>query len=204
MYIPASFAQPEIGKLHEFMRQNSFATLTSSGEHGLITSHLPLLFDAALRPNGQLRGHMARANPHRRDVRGEVLAVFSGPHVYVSPAWYEERGTVSTWNYVAVHAHGTFHLTENRDELLETLRLSVNKYEGRRPKRWVLDESDEAIMRMLGAIVGFRVEITRLEGKWKLSQNHSSERRRKVIQALRDHPDEDSRAIVALMEEALR
>jgi transcriptional regulator len=204
MYIPASFAQPDTYKLHEFMCRHAFATLTSLGESGLITSHLPLLFDAAGGACGQLRGHMARANPQWRDVRGEVLAVFSGPHVYVSPSWYEEPGTVPTWNYVAVHAYGTFHLVESRDELLGILRTSVDTYEGPRPKPWVFDPSDDAINRMLGAIVGFRIEITRLEGKWKLSQNHSLERRLRVIGALRTQLDEDSQAIVALMEESLR
>jgi transcriptional regulator len=186
------------------MRLHSFATLTSMGENGLITSHLPLLFDASAGPLGCLRGHMARANPHWRDVRGEVLAVFSGPHVYISPSWYEEPGTVPTWNYVAVHAYGAFHLVDERAELLGILHSLVNAYEGPRPKPWVFDKSDEAVVLMLKSIVGFRVEITRLEGKWKLSQNHSLERRRKVIQALRTHPDEDSQAIVALMEESLR
>jgi transcriptional regulator len=201
MYIPASFAQPETSKLREFMLQHSFATLTSIGENGLITSHLPLLFDAGAGEHGQLRGHMARANSQWRDVRGEVLAVFSGPHAYVSPAWYQEAGTVPTWNYVAVHVYGTFHVVESHDELLGILRSSVHTYEGGRPEPWVFDESEASVARMLGAIVGFRVEITRLEGKWKLSQNHPPERRRKVIQALRQQPNEDSQAIVALMEQ---
>jgi transcriptional regulator len=204
MYIPASFVQPDISKLHEFMHLYSFAALTSLGENGLLTSHLPLLFDAAAGPSGCLRGHMARANPHWREVRGEVLAVFSGPHVYVSPSWYEEPGTVPTWNYVAVHAYGAFHVVEDREELLDILRSSVNTYEGARPKPWVFEESEEAVLRMLKSIVGFRIELTRLEGKWKLSQNHSLQRRQKVIEALRTHSDEDSRAIVAFMEESLR
>ena len=126
MYVPAAFAETDTAKLHEFMRRNSFAVLTSNGEGGLVASHLPLLLDADAGPNGHLLGHMARANPQWRDVRGEVMAVFSGPHAYVSPSWYEEEGTVPTWNYVAVHAYGTFHLVEDRDGLLDILRRSVD------------------------------------------------------------------------------
>ena len=203
MYIPASFAEPDTTRLHDFIGRHSFALLTSMGPDGLFTSHLPLLFDANAAPHGQLIGHMARANPQWRDVRGEVLAVFSGPHVYVSPSWYEEPGTVPTWNYVAVHAYGTFHLVEDREPLLAILRRSVKAYEGGRPEPWVFDESDESTARFLKSIVGFRVEITRLEGKWKLSQNHSEVRQQRVIQGLRGQPDENSQAIATLMEEGL-
>src|SRR4051794_11991074 len=110
------------------MRRHSFAVLTSHGESGLFASHLPLLLDtdadAHAGPRGQLLGHMARANPQWRGVRGEVMVVFSGPHAYVSPSWYEEAGTVPTWNYVAVHAYGTFHVVDDRDGLLDILRRS--------------------------------------------------------------------------------
>ena len=122
MYIPASFAEPDVTRLHDFMRRYSFAVLTSLQADGLVASHLPLLLDPGAGPQGHLFGHMARANSHWRDVRGEVLAVFSGPHAYVSPSWYEEPGTVPTWNYVAVHARGTFHLVEERDDLLHILQ----------------------------------------------------------------------------------
>src|SRR5438067_12583233 len=118
MYVPAAFAVTDTAKLHPFMRQNSFAVLTSHAGGGLIASHLPLLLDADAGPHGHLLGHMARANPQWRDVRGEVMAIFSGPHAYVSPSWYEEEGTVPTWNYVAVHAYGTFRVVEDMDILL--------------------------------------------------------------------------------------
>ena len=111
---------------------------------------------------------MARVNPQWRGMRGEVLVVFNGPHAYVSPAWYEEPGTVPTWNYVAVHAYGTPHLVEDRDGLLEILRRSVRAYEGPRPEPWAFDESLPHVEGLLRAIVGFRIEITRLEGKLKL------------------------------------
>jgi transcriptional regulator len=201
VYIPAAFAESDTAKVHEFIRQYGFGVLTSHGERGLIASHLPLLLDADAGPHGHLFGHMARANPQWRDVRGEVMAIFSGPHAYVSPSWYQEGGTVPTWNYVAVHAYGSFHLVEERDRLLDILRRSVLTYESPRPEPWPFDESASHVEKMLGAIVGFRIEITRLEGKWKLSQNHSDERRRKVMRAMEAHPDENSQAIARLMSE---
>jgi transcriptional regulator len=204
VYVPSAFAETDTARLHEFMRRNSFAVLTSSGEGGLIASHLPLLIVADAGPNGHLLGHMARANPQWRRVEGEVMAVFSGPHAYVSPSWYEEGGTVPTWNYVAAHAYGTFQLVEESEVLLEILRRSVGAYEGPRPEPWVFDESAPHVEMMLKAIVGFRIEITRLEGKWKLSQNQSEERRRKVQKALTGRSEEDSKAIAVLMEEGLQ
>ena len=128
MYNPASFAQHDVSKLHAFLRRHSFATLVSSGEGGLVASHLPLLLDPRAGRLGHLLGHMARANPQWRQVEGEVLAIFQGPHTYISPSWYEEPGMVPTWNYVAVHAYGTLQLVDRRGELLDILRHAVAFY----------------------------------------------------------------------------
>ena len=203
MYIPAAFAESVKVKLYAFIRRYGFAVLASQGEGGLIASHLPLLLDAEAGPHGRLLGHMTRANPQYRNLRGEVMAVFSGPHAYVSPSWYEEGDTVPTWNYVAVHAYGTFHVVEERDGLLDILQRSVLTYESTRPEPWAFDESAPYVEKLLGLIVGFRIEITRLEGKWKLSQNHSEARRRKVVRAMEGRPDDDSQAIAALMRDGL-
>jgi transcriptional regulator len=199
MYIPAAFAETDIVTIHQFMRRNSFATVVSNGPHGMVASHLPILLAPDVGPNGSLVGHMARANRHWQQAQGEVLVIFSGPHTYVSPSWYEEGGTVPTWNYVAVHAYGTFQIVEEREDLLNILRRSVRAYEGSRLTPWVFDESASHVESMLKAIVGFRIEITRLEGKWKLSQNHPDTRRHKVIAALRQEPGEDAAAIADLM-----
>ncbi|WP_165073355.1 FMN-binding negative transcriptional regulator [Paludisphaera rhizosphaerae] len=203
MYVPATFRESDPTKLRAFMRENSFATLVTQGEEGLTASHLPLLLDAEVGPHGRLFGHMARANRQWRGVSGEAMAVFAGPHVYVSPSWYEAEGTVPTWNYVAVHAYGTFEIVEDREGLLDILRRSVLAYESPRPKPWTFDESHPAIEGMLKAIVGFRIEISRIEGKWKLNQNHPEERRRKVVGALEVRADKDSQEIARLMRESL-
>lgn len=199
MYVPSAFAENDPARIHGFMRSHSFAILTSEHEGQLMASHLPLLLDPGRGPMGELFGHMARANPHWRQAHGEVLAVFSGPHVYVSPTWYEAEGTVPTWNYTAVHAYGTFALVENRDELLAILAASVQAYEGGRTTPWVFDPSAKHVDLMLKGIVGFRIAITRLEGKWKLSQNQPADRRERVVEALAQQHDENSQAIMRLM-----
>ncbi len=203
MYLPSAFAETDTHKLHAFMRRYSFGLLTSQGGAGLVASHLPLLLDAEAGPHGQILGHMARANPQWKQVEGEVLVVFSGPHAYISPTWYEAEGTVPTWNYVAVHAYGTLTLVEEPAELLDILRRSVRVYESPRAEPWAFDESAAYVEKLLKAIVGFRIEITRLEGKWKLSQNHPEERRRKVANALGLEESDDSREVARLVLETL-
>ncbi|AGA31231.1 FMN-binding negative transcriptional regulator [Singulisphaera acidiphila] len=203
MYAPSFNVENDTNKLHEFMRQNSFALLTTQAEGALMASHLPLMLDPKAGPHGHLIGHMARANPQWRQNEGEALVVFSGPHVYISPSWYEAERMVPTWNYVAVHAYGSFQIIQERDALLEILRKSVQTYEGSRESPWTFDESGAHIDAMLKAIVGFRVEIRKLEGKWKLSQNQPEERRARVVRALSEQSDENSQAIAALMAEGL-
>jgi transcriptional regulator len=204
MYIPASFKMTDTSELHAFIREHSFAALVTHGEGGMTATHLPLLFDADMGPHGTLLGHMARANPQWRDTVGEALAIFTGPHAYVSPTWYETPGTVPTWNYVTVHAYGPLRLVEDRDGLHDILTRSVSVYERGMPRPWSYDESDPDIDKMLKAIVGFRIVLSRLEGKAKLNQNHSAERRRKVIRALEAQTDEDSREIAKLMTATLK
>ncbi|MFO0956982.1 MAG: FMN-binding negative transcriptional regulator [Isosphaeraceae bacterium] len=199
MYVPPSFAEADPAELRAFLGRYSFAALVTQGEGGLVASHLPLLFDPEIGPNGGLLGHMARANPQWKDVRGEAMAIFSGPHAYVSPSWYEAEGTVPTWNYAVVHAYGTFHRIEDEVELLGILRRSVGTYEGGRAEPWIFDESSPHVGPMLRAIVGFRVEITRLAGKFKLSQNHPEERRARVIRGLAGEENPGSRAVAAIM-----
>jgi transcriptional regulator len=203
MYLPNAFAQTDRSTLYQFIREHGFAILASRRAEGLEANHLPLLLDAETPDAPYLFGHMARANDQWKRAEGEVLAIFHGPHAYISPSWYETEGTVPTWNYLAVHAWGTLRAIEDRDGLLEILRRSVHAFEGPRPKPWTFDESDLRIGAMLKSIVGFRIEITRLEGKWKLNQNHPEERRRRVVERLGVQSDPDSRAIVALMKDDL-
>ena len=204
MYTPASFKLSDAAEIHGFMWQHSFAMLVTHGGGGMSASRLPLLLDADAGPHGTLLGHMARANPQWKDVAGEALVIFPGPHVYVSPTWYETPAMVPTWNYVTVHAYGTLQLVEDRDGLHDILTRTTSVYERRMPEPWSYDVADPDIDKMLKAIVGFRIEISRLEGKAKLNQNHPEERRRKVIQALETQDGEDSQAIARLMRGTLK
>ena len=199
MYIPASFRWADATQIHAFLRDYGFATLVTKGEAGLIASHLPLIFEDDAGPHGTLFGHMARANPQWSEIEGEALAIFNGPHAYVSPTWYETAGTVPTWNYIAVHAYGMLQVVEDRDALHDILTRTVAVYERGMPRPWAYDVDNPDIDRMLGGIVGFRIEVTRLEGKAKLNQNHPEERRRKVIRALEVQADENAQAIARLM-----
>ena len=130
--------------------------------------------------------------------------MFSGPHAYISPTWYETPNTVPTWNYVAVHAYGTLKVVEDKTELSRILELMVEKYEGHRPQPWPFDGGAGFHQKLLDAIVGFEIAITRLEGKWKLNQNHPAERRQRVVAALTAAGGENNEAVARLMEQASR
>src|SRR5437868_2466251 len=177
MYIPAVFAESDLSKLHDFIEQNSFGLLVSQVDGLPFATHLPFLLDRAAGPHGTLIGHVARANPQWREAGGQTaLAVFSGPHAYVSPTWYEAEQVVPTWNYVTVHASGRLQIVEDHDALLAIVRDSVRFYEQTMPQPWAFNDSGTFADRMLGQIVGFRIEVERIEGKWKLNQNHPAER----------------------------
>ena len=204
MYTPSSFRVPDTAEIHDYMRRYSFAVLVTNGSGGMVATQLPILLDADAGPRGTLLGHVARANQQWRDVQGEALIIFPGPHTYVSPTWYQDPGTVPTWNYVTVHAYGKFQPIEDRDAVHGILKRLVAIYEGSMPQPWSYDFDDPVFDRMLKEIVGFKIEITRLEGKRKLNQNHPVERRERVIRALQSRPDDDSQAIAKMMADSLQ
>jgi len=200
MYIPTAFREPDPEKLFDLIEQNSFGLLVSEHDGAPFATHLPLLLDRTHAPHGCLIGHIARANPQWQQAEGKpVLAVFSGPHAYISPTWYEARDVVPTWNYVAVHAYGTFRAIHDVDALLEIVGHYVEFFEGTMPSPWKFDATSEYARNMARAIVGFRIEISRLEGKWKLNQNQPRDRREKVVRALLASGDGSSQAIAALI-----
>lgn len=200
MYTPVAFAESDSGRLFEFIEQNSFGLLVSWLDRKPVATHLPFLLQREAGGHGTLVGHMARANPQWREAEGEsVLAVFSGPHAYISPAWYEAENVVPTWNYVAVHATGPLELIDDPEALREILQATVGTYEGARREPWRWDDAAPSVDRLLPHIVGFRIAIDRLEGKWKLSQNHSPERQDRVIRGLEAEGTPDGRQIAGLM-----
>ena len=204
MYVPPPFAVTDQGRLHAAIEAYSFATLVSSADGRMQASHLPLLLDRKDGPRGVLIGHMARANTQWQAAAGtEVLAIFHGPHAYVSPSWYEAEHVVPTWNYVTVHAYGTLTLVDEPAALSLIVARTVHQYEAVRENPWQLDAQSELVRRLLPQIVGFRIPIERLEGKWKLNQNHPPARRQKVARALADSPREADRQVAAVMLQSL-
>lgn len=205
MYVPAAFAETDLSRLHAFIEQYSFGLLVSQLEGLPFATHLPFLLERAAGPNGTLFGHMARANPHWTQASGQtVLAIFSGPHTYISPSWYEAEQVVPTWNYTAVHAYGRIEIVEDREALLKIVQALTRTFEQPMPRPWSFDPLSTYAERMLGQIVGFRIEIAKIEGKWKLNQNHPAERRQKVVQALRQRGDENALAVAEMMQAEMR
>lgn len=198
LYVPPHFAAHDPERIFELVQRHAFGTLVSSGEAGMQASHIP--FVAEHDPAGKVRllGHVARANAHWRSLEGadEVLAIFHGPHGYVSPGWYRQHPAVPTWNYAVVHARGKATLMDEAELRQLLLRLS-SIYEDGRPKPWKMSELPaDFVAGLLKAIVGFSIEVERLEGKFKLSQNRPQEIPR-VIEALeREEP-----ALAAFMRE---
>lgn len=204
MYVPAAFAEADQTKLHEFIERNSFGALVSQVGGLPFATHLPFLLDRSAGPLGALVGHMARANAQWREAAGQTaLAIFTGPHAYISPTWYQAEDVVPTWNYAAVHAYGLVETVEDQAALLDIVQKSVQIYERAMPRPWSFDSSSAFVDRMLAQIVGFRIRIEKLEGKFKLNQNHPAQRREKVIQALRKRGGENAEAIAAMMDAML-
>jgi transcriptional regulator len=206
VYIPKAFEETRPEVLQALIRQNSFGILVSQENGELVASHLPFLFEPERGPHGTLMGHMARANPQWRSFRegAEALAIFSGPHGYISPSWYEDELSVPTWNYAAVHAYGVPALVEDSDRLYRILDALVNTYEASLSPPWELRLPDDYMARMMKGIVGFEIEITRIEGKLKLGQNRSLSDQTRVVAALMEQGDPSGLQIAELTKEQMR
>jgi len=198
VYTPKHFAETDVAQLHALVRDHNFATLVCTLQGDIAVSHLPLLLDVQ---RGVLRGHMARANPQWRmfSPEQEVLAIFHGPHHYVSPRWYASHPSVPTWNYAVVHAHGRVRIIDDGKALESLVRDLAEHHEAGEAHPWVMDLPGGYQEQMLAAIVGFEIGITRLEGKFKLSQNRPAADRPLVIKALEQIGNDDARGVAALM-----
>jgi transcriptional regulator len=189
MYVPAHFAEDRIPFLHDAIRASGLATLVTLTEDGLIASHVPLLIDPEPAPYGTLIGHIARPNPQKKQAIGEALAIFLGPDGYITPSYYatkrETGKVVPTWNYSAIHAYGTLRFIDDPAHLLDIVTRLTNRHEGPRDAPWaVSDAPADFVQGMLKGIVGFELTITRLQGKWKMSQNRPAADRTGVVEGL--------------------
>jgi len=199
VYLPPAFTETRTELLIEHVQRHEFGLLVSHGAQGtnggLIASQIPFLLE---RRDGRLylQGHLARANPQLADLdtEGEALAIFQGPHAYISPSWYEAGPAVPTWNYATVHAYGKARTIAEPDWLRGLLRRLTERHEGREPAPpWRMQDLPEAYLQsMLKGIVGVEIAVSRLDGKFKLSQNRPAADRPRIITALERREDRDS------------
>lgn len=202
MFQPAIFQETRLDVMHGLMRTHPFATLISSATGELTADHIPMILHDDEGEHGTLRGHVSVGNPLfiKTDGALDVLTVFQGPQTYITPSWYaskQEHGkVVPTWNYAVVHARGT--LTFNRDEswLLRHLHDLTQQHEGHRPNPWaVSDAPEDFVKRQLRGLVGFEIQVSNIDGKWKVSQNKNDADKSGVASGLLDEKTANANAI---------
>lgn len=210
MYIPRAFEEKRLPVLHELIRSQPFCSLITMGASGLFASHIPMVLHGDQGSFGILHGHLSRANMQWRDFDPgvEALAIFSGAHHYISPSWYPEKSehgkVVPTWNYAVVHAYGNLRTIENAEWLSAHLRELTDRQESATPAPWeITDAPADFIESLMKGIVGLELTITRLEGKWKVSQNRSERDRQGVIEGLEDLNSPESLAMKKLVSDRL-
>lgn len=197
MYSPPYNQLNEKTELVRFLRANNFPVLVTGTGGKLMASHLPV----TVHEDGEqivLEMHMAKSNPQWQEfLDDEALVIFSGPHAYVSPRWYEESERVPTWNYVAVHAYGVPRIVSEKNEKLESQRRLIESIDPQwLPKHDTL--SREYLDRMLEGIVNFSIPVSRLETRWKLSQNRGRREMERIAAQLEASADSAARALAAL------
>jgi transcriptional regulator len=203
LYSPKTFQVNDPATLNAFIRKHSFATIVTHANEVLQATHMPVLLEADRGPHGTLVSHMARANSQWRDFENgkEVLIIFTGPHAYISPAWYITEPAVPTWNYAAVHVYGIPRIIADHDRFVAMLRKLVEFYEAGREGRWHGDMPLEFRDQMMRGIVGIDFEITRIEGKFKLSQNRPVDAPGVIaaLNASEDHQDRETAAMMSMV-----
>lgn len=199
MYTPKHFVETRVEALHELIRAYPFATLVTRTADGLTANHLPFELVGDV-----LHGHVARGNELARLDGAEVLLVFQGPDGYISPNWYpskhETGREVPTWNYAVVHVHGRLRVIDDATWLRRLLETLTDHHEAGQPQPWkISDAPDDHIETSLRAIVGLEIAIDRIEGKFKLSQNHPARNRAGVIAGLRERDGDGDAELAAWM-----
>ncbi|MEW5710634.1 MAG: FMN-binding negative transcriptional regulator [Pseudomonadota bacterium] len=209
MYIPKHFSEPRVDVLHQLIRARPLSTLVTLSSSGLNANHIPLHLSMEPGPFGTLRGHVARANPIWNDITRDIeaLAIFHGPDAYITPSWYPSKAetgkVVPTWNYAVAHAYGTLRVVDDPIWMRAHLSELTTHNEAAFPEPWHLDDApSDFTEKLIGAIVGIEIVITRLIGKWKVSQNQPAENRAGVVRGLRASAVSDAIDMAALVEDA--
>jgi len=199
MYTPKHFRHEDAAGLHDFIRHNGFGILINHADGQLWATHIPMMLSA---DGTKLTGHLARGNRQSRTFThgAEVLAIFNGPHTYISSSWYDHEN-VPTWNYVAVHVTGTLRVIEG-DELLQSLRELTDKYEQASECPVSVERMSPSFLKKeLAGVAGFEIAISKLEGTYKLSQNRDDANHKAIVNELEKRTDADSHEIARLMKE---
>lgn len=205
MYCPAHFEEQRPEVLRQLIADHPLATIARMRPDGLVADHVPLLHEPSAHEHGNLIGHVARANPlWQADPAEELLLVFQGPQTYISPNWYATKAeggkVVPTWNYAVVHVHATLTPMQEPDALLGILEQLTRQHEATQPHPWqVGDAPADFTHKLLEHIVGVRLEIRRMQGKWKVSQNQPEANRAKVASALSASTHSASQAMATLI-----
>ena len=205
MYVPPHFRIDDPAMLASFMARNAFATLVSVHDGAPFATHLPLLVDGE-GESLRLTGHVARANPQWQSFADQdVLAIFAGPHAYVSPSWYGNPKSVPTWNYATAHVYGRARVVDDRAEVYDVLHRLTDREEHGMALPWRMESlPEDYVANMMQGIVAFKIVPTRIEGKYKLSQNRDRDDRESVAQQLATSAREADRETAAMMREPLR
>ena len=205
MYVPAAFRVDDPLTMHALMRRHSFATLVTAGDEPFVT-HVPLLLDADDGEKGTLIGHFARPNPHWQldHARLTSVAIFHGPHAYISPSWYRSGSpAVPTWNYATVHAWGKLSLVPDPADVAAVLERTLAAYESPRPTPWTNPLPREAMDKLIASVVAFRMPVERMEAKFKLGQNRAAADQLGAIEALESSGDAESHALAVFARQHL-
>jgi transcriptional regulator len=205
MYVPSHFEETRTEVLHQLVRDHPLAVLVTHTPDGLEANHLPFDLDPDPAPHGTLRGHVARGNAvWRTPSTTEALAIFRGADGYITPSWYatkrEDGKVVPTWNYAVVHAYGPLRVIDDPVWLRALVERLTARHEANRPVPWqVTDAPADYVAARIRGIVGLELPITRLVGKWKVSQNRSDADRAGIVDGLRAQDDPDATAMAELV-----
>ena len=199
MYVPRRYEEKDAAKIHAFLKENSFAILVSVKDGLPIGTHIPLQLEKNAAGADVLMGHISRGNEQKYTLAdgAKVLAIFPGPHAYISPRWYTKM-EVPTWNYIAVHVYGTVRIVEG-EELRAALSRLINTYEQHMPRPVTIGEIPEkTVSDDLRGIVGFEISMDDVQAAYKLSQNRDEQSYHQVIEEL-DKGDETAKAVAGEM-----
>jgi transcriptional regulator len=204
MYNPNHFRIDDQAVLFDFMSNNNFGILVTIDHGTPIATHLPFLIEPDRGAHGTLIGHIATANSQWQSFSSqrEALVIFQGAHTYISPSWYQSQPGVPTWNYATAHAYGIPRIIDDSQATHKMLSGLVNKHEAAFKQPWAMKLPDDYYRQQTNAIVVFEIELNRIEGKFKMSQNRSAEDRSGVIAALDQSGDANSIEVSHLIEKA--